>query len=77
MYYHGKTYEERAQLAEAKVERLEKQALAFATRLAEIEPLGSDDWGCVQCHPNSDILIDGFVCSTHQAIALVRQPIAL
>lgn len=25
------------------------------------------DWACVQCKPNSDMLIEGFVCAVHEA----------
>lgn len=28
------------------------------------------DWACVECHPNSDILIDGFQCTYHRAKAI-------
>ena len=32
-------------------------------------PEDQKDWACKQCHPESDILIDGFVCVYHEALA--------
>lgn len=34
----------------------------------------SGDWACAQCHPNSDILVPGFVCAFHQAEVIARRP---
>lgn len=33
----------------------------------------SGDWACAQCHPNSDILVDGFECGFHLAQRLKQQ----
>lgn len=30
------------------------------------------DWACRQCRPHSEILVDGFVCTWHRALAFVR-----
>lgn len=51
------------ELAELLSSRIE-----FAKYIARVNPLGSGDWACSRCRPNSDILKDGFVCVAHQAI---------
>ena len=54
------------------LEAAQKDAERFAKTLAKDNPLGSDDWACAQCHPNSDILIPGFICAVHAAIAATK-----
>jgi len=38
----------------------------------KVEPFEETFWGgdhaCERCHPNSDLLIEGFVCAYHQAV---------
>lgn len=51
------------ELAETMASRIE-----FAKYIARVSPLGSSDWACGRCHPESDILKDGFVCVVHKAI---------
>jgi len=31
------------------------------------------DWACVQCHPNSEILKNGFVCPYHDVLAVLNE----
>ena len=40
----------------------------MAKFIAREFPRGSDDWACKHCHPESEILKDGFVCVVHRAI---------
>jgi hypothetical protein len=47
--------------------------LDFAKFIARENPLGSNDWACVRCHPNTDIPIAGFVCVAHRAIDAARK----
>ena len=32
------------------------------------------DWACVECHPDSEILKEGFRCAYHDAIAITGPP---
>lgn len=31
------------------------------------------DWACRQCRPNSEMLVDGFVCALHEADAIAAR----
>ena len=33
------------------------------------QPVGFGDWACVDCRPESDVLVEGFRCMVHEARA--------
>jgi hypothetical protein len=64
---------------QATVKTLDGEEPAILVAASYIKRLGGQqDWACVKCVPHSDMLVDGFTCYYHRALAALspqRRPV--
>ena len=61
------------QLVEAETAALRQQVEKFAKWITQCG-VSRPDYACAMCRPRSEMLIEGFVCTYHEAVALAVPP---
>jgi hypothetical protein len=51
---------------------LDPERQRWARWIVEVGATLGPDWACAECRPESDVLVDGFVCCYHEARAALE-----